>query len=501
MAGLVGLLQLYFAVSKKTDPCTLGVHLLSHSEWKGIQPVVRRFDWARARFIATSWAWLGMVTAGCVKAPPTPELAPSLVVLDQWNAETPSSGDPVLTGWIATFQDPQLDKLVEEVLENNQDLRSVAAQLDASRHLARRAGAELYPLVALDGSGSSFGGYEGGDVSNRSGISLDVIWELDVWGRIRSGKAAATADYQAAMADYNFARLSLAGQTAKAWFQAIESNLQEQLSENTVALFERNEQIVEARFDAGLVSRLDIIIARAQLATEREKLEQAKSATEQAVRSLEILLGRYPAAEMELAKDLDATLPPVAAGIPSEILERRPDLVAAERAVASAFYTISEAKAARLPSISLTGSTGSASSALIEILSLPNPFWSLAASLFAPLFTGGALQANVDIATSQHQAVLAQFSRTALQAFAEIETALANEEFLKRAVSYQESVVAEASEAARLAAIQYDVGLIDFLSVIQLQEALVDAQRLSLTLREGRLANRVNLHLSLGGDF
>ena len=216
------------------------------------QPVVRRFYWARARGIATAWAWLGvMVAAGCsVKNPPPPELAPSLVVPDRWSAETPSSSDRVQTGWIATFGDRQLDKLVGEALENNQDLRTAAAQLDTARHLARRAGAELYPFVALDASGSSSGDYEGDGASDRSGISLDVSWELDVWGRIRSGKAAATADYQGAMADYDFARLSLVGQTAKAWFQAIESKLQEELSEKAVALYERNQQIVQVRFDS-----------------------------------------------------------------------------------------------------------------------------------------------------------------------------------------------------------------------------------------------------------
>ncbi len=187
-------------------------------------------------------------------------------------------------GWLETFSDPQLEKIVEEALANNLDLQAAAAQLEVARGFAKKAGAELYPLVTAGASGSAFGGYTSEDsTSDRSSISVNVSWELDLWGRIRAGKAAATADYQAAVADYSAARLSLAALTTKSWFLAVEAKLQVELGEQIVALYERMVQIVEVRYDAGLVSMLDVHFARVHLAIQEEVLRQTRGAFEAAV--------------------------------------------------------------------------------------------------------------------------------------------------------------------------------------------------------------------------
>jgi outer membrane protein TolC len=201
---------------------------------------------------------------------------------------------------------------------------------------------------------------------------------------------------------------------------------------------------------------------------------------------------------MELATELAAVPPPVAAGIPAEVLEQRPDLVAAERRVAAAFYTIQVAQAARLPSLALTGSAGSASSDLRDVIGAPDPFWTLAAGLFAPIFAGGDLKANVEIATSQQQAALHQYVQAVLRAFNEVETTLTNDEYLREAEQFQEIAVTEIAGGLRQALIQYDVGLIDFTNVLLIQQNSVSTQRQLLSLRNRRLANRINLYLSLG---
>ncbi len=447
---------------------------------------------------------LVLVIAGCaVRTPPPPQIPPTATVPNDWVVESRSAvaATSATTDWIASFGDPQLDSIVAEAMANNLDLRMADAGLQIAAQLARKAGAALYPWVSVNASASGLGGYEPDTASNRSGISLDVSWEIDLWGRIRAGKASAGADFRAASADYEFARLSLAGQTAKAWFQTVESKLQVRLSESAVDLYRRNLQLAEVRFTAGLVSELDSHMAEFQLATEEEFLRQARNGYEQGVRALEVLLGRYPAAELETVDMLVAVPPPVAAGIPAQVLERRPDLVAAEERLAAAFHSIQVAEAARLPSITLTGSTGSASSELRDTFGAPNPFWSLAAGLLAPIFQAGNLQANVEIANAEQEAAVANYGQSALQAFSEVETALAQEDYLREALEFQEVAVREATAAARQASIQYDVGLIDFLSVIQIQDALVSAQSGLLSLENMRLANRVNLHLALGGDY
>jgi NodT family efflux transporter outer membrane factor (OMF) lipoprotein len=427
-------------------------------------------------------------------------MPPTVEVPDAWVSQPEESPRNLPTGWLADFNDPRLEEIVAEALENNQNLQTAAAHLEVARQAAIKAGAGRYPFIGAGAGGSSEGGYDGGDTTTTSGVSLDVAWEVDLWGGIRARNASGLADYEAASSQYKFARLSLAAQTAKAWFLAVENKMQVGLAEENIELFERNLSLAQARYNSGMTSELDIHLARFQLANGEEFLRQIRAAYEQTVRSLEVLLGRYPAAEMALATELAPIPPPVAGGIPAEILEERPDLVAAERQVASAFYMIQVAKAARLPSLTLTGSTGTASSDLREVIGAPDPFWSLAAGLFAPIFAGGELKANVEIATSQQQAALHQYVQAVLQAFNEVETTLSNEEYLREAERYQEIAVHEIDGGLRQALVQYDVGLIDFTNVLLIQQNQVATQRGLLDLRNKRLANRINLYLSLGVD-
>jgi NodT family efflux transporter outer membrane factor (OMF) lipoprotein len=438
---------------------------------------------------------------GCtVRQPSEPVMPPNIKVPDTWNSQSEEKARNLPAGWLADFEDPRLEAIVAEALENNQDLQTAAAQLEVARQAAIKAGAGLYPFVSAGAGASSEGGYEGGDAITTSGVSLDVSWEIDLWGGIRAGKAAGLADYEAAGSQYDFARLSLAAQTAKAWFLAVENKMQVELAEQNIELFERNLSLAQARYNAGLTSELDIHLARFQLANGEEFLRQIHAAYEQSARSLEVLLGRYPDAEIELATELAPVPPPVAAGIPAEILEERPDLVAAERRVAAAYHTIQVAQAARLPSLTLTGSAGTASSELRDAVGLPDPFWSLAAGLFAPIFAGGELKANVEIATSQQKAALHQYVQTVLQAFNEVETTLSNEEYLREAERFQKISVDEIANGLHLALVQYDVGLIDFTNILLIQQNSVAVERESLSLRNKRLANRINLYLSLGVD-
>jgi outer membrane protein TolC len=249
------------------------------------------------------------------------------------------------------------------------------------------------------------------------------------------------------------------------------------------------------------VSQQDVALAGA----DRDRalhLERVYATSEQqVVRGLEIVVGRYPRAELALAADLPGLPPPVPAGLPSELLERRPDLIAAERRVAAAFHAIQVAKAARLPRMALTASGGHSTSELLRLANVSSTFWTVFANFLAPIFDGGALKAQVDIATAEQQAALALYGQTALRAFSEVETALASEQLLADQQAYLERVLAQDSDALRLGRIRYNVGATDLLDVLQLQTRQLDSNFELIGVRADRLTNRVALHLALGGGF
>lgn len=445
-----------------------------------------------------------LMCAGCATAPDQPQEAPSAEfnVPKQFAGQS-GSNTAIATNWVVAFEDTRLNGLIAEVLEKNFNLEAAAANVDAAAASARIAGAALLPAVnlGLQGGGSGNLGSGSNSTSSNIGASLDVSWELDVWGRIRAGRDAATNQLVAATLDYDFARMSLVAQTAKAYFLAIETLQQLQLVEDTLVLQERTLEIVNAFYDEGLRGAQDKSLAQAEVARARDALEQAKAAHLEALRGLEALLGRYPSAEVEIAATLPALPPTPPAGLPSDILERRPDIVAAERRVAAAFNQISEAKAAQLPRISLTGSFGAAGSGLSNITSPSNLIWNAASSLMFPIFDGGRLEAQVEAASAQQRQVLANYQQTALQAFVDVETSLTNETIFRRRAENLTEAYEQAKIAEEIGLEKYQTGEGDLLDVQQLRAGAISAQSALIRVQHDTLVQRVNLHLGLGGSF
>ena len=263
----------------------------------------------------------------------------------------------------------------------------------------------------------------------------------------------------------------------QAALDGLEAQLQERLAEEALDLYERTTELVQAKFDVGQVTQKELSLARANVATGQVALRQARRGRQQAARALELMLGRYPAADIEGATDLVATPPPIPVGVPSELLERRPDMLAAERAVAAEFLQLESARAARLPRIGLTAGTGTSSTDLNDVLQLGSGYWSVGANFFAPLYQGGALQAQVEIETAQQESALASYGMAALQAFGEVEQGLDNESLLREQQEYLEVALSEASEALRIAQDQFDVGRVDLLSVLQQQGQVIGRAR------------------------
>ena len=441
------------------------------------------------------------VLAGCALKSPPPrddvaaQALPNFRVMEHWASGAAGSG-AVADRWLATFNDPQLDALVAEALAYNLDLRVAAARVELAAAYVRLAGATLYPQVNLRATGSL-----GADSSGVQGIGLFVNWELDLWGRIRAGQEASQLQYTSAELDAEYARQSIAALVAKGWFLATEARLQKALAEEMVAAAERQLGLAQDRLRVGVGDEYDVTVARANLAGYRDSVTSLDLAYQQALRSLETLAGRYPAAAVKVPAQLAPMPGPVPVGMPAELLERRPDVVAAERRVAAAFYRVEEAKAAKLPRVSLTAGVNSISSEVFVLKERDNPVWSVGAGLVAPLFLGGQLQAQQDIRTAEQKQAIADYGRVGARAFGEVENALSAEFNLDAREAILKQAVADSARALELANIRYKVGSGDLRAVQQQQLALAAARTALLRVQGERRVQRVNLHLALGGSF
>jgi len=446
---------------------------------------------------------LAVALAGCaLKSPPSREdvgkqALPNLHPPEKWVEPAPA-GAVSADAWLAGFHDAQLEAFVRETLARNPDLQVAAARVEQAAGFVKVAGATLYPQVNLLARG---GGTLSGDSSGLEGIGVFANWELDLWGRVRAGRASASSQHVSAALDLEYARQSLAALAAKSWFLAIEARLQKEIAEDMTLAANRQIGIAEERLRVGSGNENDLTLARATYATYRDSVRNLEYAYRQSLRALESLAGRYPAAKLEVSPTLAPMPEPVPAGMPSELLERRPDVVAAERRVAAAFYRVEEAKAARLPRISLTAAGTSISSELFVLKERDNPVWSAGASLTAPLFLGGQLQAQVEIRTAEQKQAIADYGRIGARAFGEVEGTLSAAATLEDRETILRDAVRENARALDFAQQRYRVGAGDQRAVQQQSLALSSARTALLRVQAERLVQRVNLYLALGGNF
>ena len=454
------------------------------------------------RPLALSAAVLTM--AGCaLQAPPKPEeiralALPHVEVPGAWKMARGESFVAPAAGWLATFGEPQLDALVREADRYNADLQVAAARVEQAAGYAKLAGATIYPAVNLLARG---GGKLGGDQSGLSGVGLFASWELDIWGRVRAERAAGAEQYEAAVSDAVYARQSIAATTAKSFMLAVEARLQLGIAADIVRASEQAIGLARDRLRVGAGDEYDVTLAEANLETARDAARQLALGYEQARRALETLVGRYPAAGLDVPAALPRLPGPVPVGLPSELLERRPDVIAAERRIAAAFHRVAEAKAARLPKFALTAGVTSISSELFVLQNHANPVLSLGANLAAPIFNGYALEAQVDIRNAEQQLAIAEYGRVGLRALTEVETALSSGFTADEREAILARSVASNARTLELAQVRYRVGSGDLRAVLQQNVALYGARTALLHVQTERLVQRVNLHLALGGSF
>ena len=406
----------------------------------------------------------------------------------------------ISNGWVRSFHDKKLDRLVDEAIQNNLNLKEAVAKVDAAAAMAVQAGSELKPFIGAGGNAVKLKGDKGNSLT-RSVAALSISWELDLWGRVRAQANAGEAAFEASEYQLEWLYQSIAAQTAKIWFVLSEARQQVNMLKKALVLYEKTLKVVESQYSQGRVTSGDVALAKSNVAQGHADLLQAEGARKKASRALEMLIGRYPAGRIDGLNRFTISLPPVPTGLPSDLLERRPDLVAAERAIVARFYAVETAKAARLPKISLTGSLNTSRNELNNLLSAGNSFWSVGSNFMAPIFTGGYLKAQVDVESAEYRAAFARYGQLALKAFSEVEQGLYNENILRLQEQYLREVVRESRKSLEVATKQFKIGKVTLLSVLQRQAIVIGAESNLIAVQSQRLQQRAELYMALGGDF
>lgn len=462
-----------------------------------------------------SWAivtLLILAVVGCAPQIERPDHGFTVETPQTWTAAELPATSPDGDWWIY-FEDEGLDQAIRSALEHNHDLRAASARVDAAARQARIAGAAGRPILEaslnrnrqrINFIGLPIPGAEGdvlSTVNTTLGLSLNLSWEADVWGKIKAGKLAAVSDFQAVEADLRGLRLSLTGQAAKAWFAALEAKRQMGLARASLESYRTSAERVRARFESGIRSSLDLRLALTEVSRAESLVEQRRQQLDAAVRQLEILMGQYPKAEYEIAEDLPEATESVPAGLPADLVHRRPDLLAAERRLLAADARIVQAKGELRPRFSLTSSSGTSSNQLQDLVNGDLLVWNLFSGVTQPLLNGGRLRAQVKQNEARAAEAAATYEQAVLRSYGEVETALAADRFFAEQEAALEDATRQAIAAQELAEQRYRSGLSDIITVLQSQRTALDSESALLSIRRARLDNRVDLHLALGGGF
>lgn len=443
--------------------------------------------------------------AGCAPSLKKPMRTADIPTPQAWSAvsQNDTQGDYADTDWIASFQSATLQQLVQEALEHNRDIQAAAARVAQARARAGIVGADQWPQIGIGINGSQstviFGNQS--QTTKNYNIGFNGTWELDLWGRIASAAKGARLDAKAQDYTYAAARLSLAGQVAQAWFGAIIARQQLELARATVSAFNHSEEIVRRRYENGLNAKLDwnLAVSNLQSARALERLREQQFGEQK--RQLEVLLGRYPAAAIETEMALPELSGPIGAGVPSDILVRRPDLQAAYERIIAAKYRVAEARRAFLPRITLSGSYGDQAQAIVNAFDFKQLVSSIAARLIQPVVDGKRLRSNLALEKANTEEAAENYAQAALVAFREVEDALAAENQLTAREKALAESASQAASAEKLAEIQYTNGLTDILLLLDSQRRNLDAQNQFLDARLARLNSRVRLYVALGGSL
>jgi NodT family efflux transporter outer membrane factor (OMF) lipoprotein len=449
-------------------------------------------------------AALAAVLAGCTAGPEyrRPEVSTPQSYRwagEDWKRAQPRDGLP-RGSWWEMFGDPQLNALARRVEISNQNLRVAEARFRQAQALVRQARADLFPIV----SGSAAAGRSrspSGAAASSYELGLDASWEPDLWGRVRRSVDAAAAAAQASVADLETVRLSALATLAQNYIALRIVDMQAQLLKDTLAAFQRSLDLTRNRYNAGVVGKSDVVQAEVQVKSTQAQLVELGVQRAQLEHAIALIVGEPASTFSVPSAPLTSALPKVPAGVPSELLERRPDIAAAERRVAAANARIGVAESAFYPSLVLSGAAGFRNARFADLIAAPSRFWALGATLAQLLFDGGARQAVADEARAAHDAEVALYRQTVLTGFQEVEDNLAALRILEEEAALQVAAVRGARQAVDLALNQYKAGTVSFLDVIALQTIALNNERTAVNLLGRRLTASLLLVKALGGGW
>jgi NodT family efflux transporter outer membrane factor (OMF) lipoprotein len=466
----------------------------------------------RRRVVAAVLVAATLSLAGCMVGPdyvrPTAPAADTFREAQGWKVAQPGDDAPRGNWWEA-FNDPELNALEAQVDISNQTIQAAEARVREARAATQATRAALFPAVDLQGSalrsgrttGTGSGSTNATSVSNAYNAVLDANWEIDLWGRVRRGIEANTASAQASEADLAAARLSAQALLAQDYLLLRVQDAQIDLLRETAANFERSLQLTRNQYATGVVARGDVTQAESQLKSTQAQVFDAQITRAQLEHAIAVLVGKPPALLAIAPRPLSAAYPDIPVALPSALLERRPDVAAAERRTASANAQIGVAQAAFFPALSLSAVGGVQNSVIGSLLSLPSRYWSLGAALAQPIFDAGLRSAQKEEAIATYDETVANYRSTVLAAFADVEDNLSALSLLAQEAAVQDEAVAAAKQSAAIATNQYKAGITSYLAVVVLQANALNSERTALTIVGRRMTSCVGLIKALGGGW
>jgi len=455
--------------------------------------------WLSVRIKNGLYLILGIsLLSGCSLTSPLPQS--DVQAPQQWNtADTPLVWPQAQ--WWSEYQQPQLSQLITRARNSNLDLATAATRLLQADAQLRQSGASLLPQLDGGASGRRSGG-DGQNASNSLSATLNASYEVDFWGRNRAAVDAATANLNATRYDLEAIAISTDASVASNWFQLVENQARLQLAEENLAAAEQVLRIVEARYRYGADDSLAVSQQRALVAQLRANLPSLQQQTLQLRNSLALLLGQGPAFTLDQLPDMTRIrVPEPGAGLPSELLNRRPDIRASEQRLLAANANLTVARAALYPSIQLTGNYGAQSSSLSDLVSNPVNVWGLAAGLTQPIFNAGRIRAQIDISEAGQQEALIGYQRAILDALIDADTALGALQQSRQQYHLQQAATAEAQLAFELAQARYKAGAITLQNLLDTQRSWFQSQDSLVQQHAAWLQATVSLYRALGGGW
>ena len=452
---------------------------------------------------------------GCAVGPnyvrPTAESPSAYKEAIPWKPAEPRDREP-RGNWWKVFKDPKLDALVAPVEVSNQTIKVAEARVREARALTQQARAALFPLVSASASASRSSSRgasgssvnttgQGGGPRNDYNVALNVSWEVDLWGRVRRTVEASEASAQASVADLESAKLSAQALLAEDYFLLRVQDAQIRLLNDTVEAYQRSLQLTRNQYAVGVAARADVAQAETQLKSTQAQAIDAEVQRAQLEHAIAVLLGKAPANFSVVAESVPTEFPPIPPGLPSELLERRPDIAAAERRAAAANAQIGVAEAAFFPSLTLSATGGFQSSVLSQLFSLPSRYWSLGSALAQTIFDAGLRRAQTDQAIATYDENVANYRLTVLNGFQEVEDNLAALRILEQEAAVQDDAVKSARESLAITLNQYRAGTANYLAVVVAQAIALTNERAALAIQSRRLSASVALIKALGGGW